>query len=269
MYGRFGVPGCDDRTSPVPDGSATLDVDGLHPLDGSAPVSDLVEFESNEAYCAVTLDDGGANVMSPDMLGALNDALDRAEAEEQTVLIAGREGTFSGGFDLGVFEESPEAIFEMLRAGAETTERLLSFPHPVVVACTGHAVAMGLFLLLSGDERIGAAGDFALQANEVEIGLTLPHFATELCRHRLAPAHFSRATILAEPYSPEEAVEAGMLDRVVPEEAVVSRARDKAASLTRLDVGSHTATKRRVRADALSRLREGIEADVEDWQSRF
>ena len=138
-----------------------------------------------------------------------------------------------------------------------------------MVACTGHAIAMGLFLLLSGDERIGAAGDYTLQANEVEIGLTLPHFATELCRNRLTPAHFSRATILAEPYSPEEAVVAGMLDRVVPRGEVVDRAREKAESLTRLDVESHTATKRRVRAEALDRLREGIEADVEDWRSRF
>lgn len=232
-------------------------------------MSDLVSFATEADYSTITLDDGKANVMSTGMLSAIDDALDRAEAEGKTVVIAGRDGMFSGGFDLGVFEEGEEALFEMLKAGAETAERVLSFPHPVVVACTGHAVAMGLFILLSGDERIGAAGDYTLQANEVEIGLTLPHFATELFHHRVAPAHVSRATVLAEPYSPEEAVAAGMLDRVVPADEVVERAREKAQSLTRLDVESHTATKRRVRSRALQRLREGIEADVEDWQSRF
>lgn len=230
---------------------------------------DSVTFETEADYSTITLDDGKANVMSPDMLAAINDALDRAEAEEQTVVIAGREGTFSGGFDLGVFEEGLEALLEMLKAGAETAERVLSFPRPVVIACTGHAVAMGLFLVLAGDERIGAAGDFVLQANEVEIGLTLPRFATELFRQRVAPAHFSRATVLAEPYAPEEAVEAGMLDRAVPAGEVVERARGKAESLARLDLAAHEATKRRVRAEALSRLREGIEADVEDWKARF
>lgn len=232
-------------------------------------MSEAVTFEAGGEFSTITLDDGKANVMSTETLAAIDDALDRAEAEGRAVLLEGRDGMFSGGFDLDVFDEGEAALFEMLKAGAETAERLLSFPRPVVVACTGHAVAMGLFLVLAGDERIGAAGEFTLQANEVEIGLALPRFATELCRQRLAPADFSRATILAEPYSPAEAEAAGMLDEVVPATEVRSRAREKAASLTRLDLEAHEETKRRVRAEALERLREAIEADVDEWEEEY
>lgn len=232
-------------------------------------MSDAIAFEAGEAFSTITLDDGGANVLSTERLAAVNDALDRAEAADQPVVIAGREGTFSGGFDLGTFEEGGDALFEMLEAGAETAERLLSFPTPVVVACTGHAVAMGLFAVLSGDLRVGAAGDYTLQANEVEIGLTIPRFATELCRQRLTPAALSRATILAEPFEPVEAQAAGILDHVVPAGDVVERAREEAAALDRLDPEAHTASKLRVREETLARVREGIEADIDDWQEAY
>src|SRR5215212_5979254 len=101
------------------------------------------------------MDDGKANVMSLPMLQALNGALDRAQADSATVVLTGRSGMFSGGFDLAVFKTDPQALLAMLEAGARMAERVLSFPLPVVAACTGHAIAMGAFLLLSADVRIG------------------------------------------------------------------------------------------------------------------
>jgi enoyl-CoA hydratase len=62
----------------------------------------------------------------------------------------------------------------MLERGFQLALRLLDHPAPVVIACNGHAVAMGLFLLLSGDYLIGVDGPFRLVANEVAIGLTMP-----------------------------------------------------------------------------------------------
>src|SRR5690606_7888480 len=110
---------------------------------------------------------------------------------------------------------------------------------------------------------------YKIHANEVEIGLTLPRFATEMCRQRLTPQAFQRATILAQPYTPEQAVAAGFLDRLVPKEALLVAAREEAQGLARLNRGAHTATKARVREEALKRLREGIEADIEEWKARF
>ena len=149
----------------------------------------------------------------------------------------------------------------MLRAGFELAERLLSFPTPVLMVCTGHAVAMGVFLLLSGDYRIGAAGPHKITANEVAIGLTMPRVAVEICRQRLAPAQFNRAVILAEVFAPDDAVTAGFLDRVVPVPELRDVAGSVAGELSGLDMTAHAATKLRVRAPALAAIRAGIEAD--------
>jgi len=176
----------------------------------------LVSYQLEGSIATITMDDGKVNALSVQMLTELGAALDRATADRAVVVLTGRDGLFSAGFDLAVLRGGGSDASGMLRAGFELAERLLSFPTPVLIACTGHAVAMGVFLLLSGDYRVGAAGPYKITANEVAIGLTMPRAAVEICRQRLTPAHFNRAVVLAEVFSPDDAVAAGFLDRVVP-----------------------------------------------------
>ena len=116
------------------------------------------------------MDDGKVNALSPQMFTEINAAFDRAESDRAVVVLTGREGVFSGGFDLPLLRAGGPDSIAMLRSGFELAERTLSFPMPVVIACTGHAMAMGVFLLLSGDYRVGAAGPYKYSANEVAIG---------------------------------------------------------------------------------------------------
>jgi enoyl-CoA hydratase len=225
-------------------------------------MGELVRYEEVEGIASITMDDGKANVLSFAMFDELNGALDRAEASGATVVLAGRDGRFSGGFDLAVLTGFTEDSARLLRTGFELSHRLLAFPRPVVIACTGHAYAMGSFLVLSGDYRIGASGaDHRITANEVAIGMTLPRAALEVCRQRLTAAHFERATVLAEIFSPESAVEAGYLDALVPEGQLLNAARAKAAGLAALDAAAHAATKLRARESMLAALRAAIEED--------
>ena len=230
----------------------------------------LVRYEKQDAVSTITLDDGKVNALSPAMFGALNAALDRAESDGSVVLITGRAGRFSGGFDLGVFSRGREASVEMLLAGARTARRLLAFPAPVVIASSGHAIAMAAFLLTTADLRIGVSeAGTRICANEVEIGLTVPHFAVELCRQRLTPSAFQRALDLAHVFPPDEAVRAGFLDEVVPAADLSRVAQERALALAKLMRDAHTATKSRVRAQALAALDAAIESDLEDWNQRL
>ena len=147
---------------------------------------ELATCTIDQSLCTIVLDDGKANAMSTRMIEQISAALDRAEAAQATVILTGRAGVFSGGFDLGVFKAGGDGVVEMLSAGAALAERMLSFPLPIVIACSGHAMAMGLFVVLCGDYRIGLADDTrVLRANEVAIGLTMPLFAVEVLRQRL------------------------------------------------------------------------------------
>jgi len=224
-----------------------------------------VRYAVDGAVATITMDDGKVNVLSSAMLGDINAALDRAQADTDVIVLGGRPGVFSAGFDLPVLREGGDAAGSMLRAGFDLAERLLSFPAPVVIACSGHAIAMGAFLVLSGDFRVGAAGPYKITANEVAIGLTLPRAAVEICRQRLSPAHFNRATITAEVYAPAQAVEAGFLDQVVDAAELDQAVRSAASQLAQLDLAAHSATKLRARKATLHAVHEAIGLDSADY----
>lgn len=226
-------------------------------------MASLVRYELDDSIATLTLDDGRKNLVSPAMLRDIHLALDRAAADRAVVLLTGAGTTFSAGFDLGVMGSGREQALAMVRGGFELAERMLAHPFPVVVACNGHAIAMGAFLLLSADYRIGADGPFRIVANEVAIGLTMPRPAVELMHHRLTPACFQRATLLAEAFAPREAVAAGFLDRVVAADDLRREARDFALGLRTLSMDAHAASKARARQAVLEAVRAGIAADFE------
>ena len=142
----------------------------------------LATYQPEDAFATVTMDDGKVNAMSPRMLGDVNAALDRAEADQAVVVLRGREGIFSAGFDLQLLRAGGSDAVSMVKAGFELAERLLSFPTPVVISCTGHAIAMGAFILVSGDYRLGPGGPYRFTANEVALGITMPHATVEILR---------------------------------------------------------------------------------------
>jgi len=226
----------------------------------------LVEYRLDKdaapaPIATITMDDGKVNAISPAMLGEVNAALDRAAADGAVVVLSGRDGVFSAGFDLTVLRGGGADAPAMVRGGFELALRVLSFPLPVVIACTGHAVAMGAFLLLSGDYRVGAAGPYRLMANEVAIGLTLPRAAIEIMRQRLTPACLNRAALLAEPFTPDTAVAAGFLDRVVEPADVAATAREMAVTIAGLDLAAHADSKLRTRHATFEAIRAGMAGD--------
>ncbi len=223
---------------------------------------ELVTYRRADLVSTITMDDGKVNVFSIAMLRELHGAFDQAERDGTVVLLSGRPGCFSAGFDLGVFQGPPEDALVMLRLGATLAERILSFPSPVAVACTGHAFPAGAFLLMAADTRIGTDGPFKLGLNEVRIGLTLPWFAIVLARHRLSPAHFDHAAVTGTMFDPRTAREAGLLDAVVDAGEFHVAATAAADDLATLDRAAHAATKLRARRDVLAELRTAIESEL-------
>ncbi len=225
-------------------------------------MSEPVRYERTDAIATITMDDGKVNAFSIAMLQALHEAFDRAMQDGCVVLLRGRDGCFSAGFDVNVFAEGRERTVEMLTLGATLTERVLSFPRPVLAACTGHAFPAGAFLLLAADCRLGVEGPFKIGLNEVSIGLTVPLFAIEIARQRLHPAYFDRTVVNATMYSPTEAMTAGFLDRVLAASELGAESLAAARALAELDATAHAATKLRARAGALGALRGAIETEL-------
>lgn len=229
----------------------------------------IVTLSVAGSIATISLDDGKANALSPTLLEELNAALDLAERDHQVVVLKGREGIFSGGFDLSVIGRGTDDSLALARAGSELTSRLLDFPTPVLAASRGHAIAMGAFLLLSCDFRIGVSGDFKYGLNEVAIGMTMPYAGIELARERLNAAFTDRAVNNAEIFAPEEAVAAGFLDRAVTPQDFDKAVLEQADRLAALDMTAHKNTKRKLRQSFLQRLAQARERDLTDFKTLF
>jgi enoyl-CoA hydratase len=222
-----------------------------------------VTYELQDRVAVVTIDDGKANAISHDIAAGVHDALTRARDEAGAVVLAGRPGRFSAGFDLATMTSSDEAARHLLTAGAELGLEIFEYPKPVVIACTGHALAMGAILLFCSDIRIGAEGPFKIGLNEVAIGMPVPRFAVDLGRDRLTKAAFTRAINHATVYDPESALVAGFLDRVVPAEETVAAAVSEAAELAeRLNPDGFATTRVNCRGDLADRVRHEMAADI-------
>ncbi len=224
----------------------------------------LVTLDINRSVATLSMDDGKRNALSPSMFDEIYAALERAERERAAVVITGREGVLSAGFDLKVMKAGGVQAVKILRAGYALTARLLSFPTPVVIASPGHAYAMGAFMLLSGDYRFGVPGPYTYVANEVAIGLPMPRVACEVLRLRLNPAARERAVTLSEQFTPEQALEVGFIDALVPIEQLLDSAQEKARALLELDPEAHAISKKRLRADTLKNIRSSLPLDLKD-----
>lgn len=224
-------------------------------------MSELVSYSFSDGIARLGLDNGKVNALSPALFEAFDAALDRAEQDRAVVVISGKPGIFSGGYDLQVMTSSPAAARELVATGSTLSRRLLSHPYPVVAVCTGHAIAKGAFLLLSADYRIGVEGPFKIGLNEVAIGMTMHHVGIELARARLTHSAFTRSVINAELFSPADAVAAGFLDRVVAAEELEAEAIAMATQLTKLNMTAHRNTKLKTRRALLELLDQSIAED--------
>lgn len=218
-----------------------------------------VSTDIQDGIAHIKMDDGKANAFSHEHIAALNDALDKAEADAKAIVVSGRPGRFSGGFDLKVMQSAtPDEVSNLVNEGGRLNLRVFENKLPSVMAVTGHAMAQGAFFLLSGDTRIGARGEFKIGLPETAISMILPQFGIELPRARLNPKYHTAALIQAENFDPELAVEAGFLDKIVEPEVLIETALTTAGMLGALPQQSYAGNKRLIRKPYIDAIRASL-----------
>lgn len=221
-------------------------------------------YELRGPVAVVRMDDGKVNAISFDMLAALSAALVKAEAEAKAVVLTGRPGQFSAGFDLKVMMSSAEAAVRLVTEGAELFMRLYEHPLPIVAAVSGNAIAGGALLAATADVRVGTRGAFKIGLNEVANGMTMPILAHELARDRLDPRHLLAATLFARLYDPEAAREVGWLDETQDADALEARALAAATELAKLPAQAYARSKASLRRETIRHIRETLAADLKE-----
>jgi enoyl-CoA hydratase len=204
-----------------------------------------VDTRQVDGVVVATMDDGKVNVLSGEVIDGIRSAVAVATESGRPLVIAGRDGCFSAGFDLAVMRGDRHLASALFADGAHLYREIIEAPVPIVVSCTGHALAGGALLLLSADYRVGRSGPYRVGLNEVSIGMALPGFAVAMATHRLDRRHLTAVTMFSEVVDPDRAVDLGFLDVTVDDP--LPTACSFAASLAQLPGEAFAVTKRRIR----------------------
>ena len=211
---------------------------------GETIVSELI-FAKNEHIAVVTLNRPDArNALSPELLGRLAVTWEeiKSDADIRVVVLTGSAGsTFCAGFDLALSisllnkTREPEttwdkALFDDWTIAHKATLRGFDIERPLIVAANGHAIAGGMELLLAGDLRV-VASEAKLGLSEVKLGLIPGMGGTATIRHKMSPAVAAEMLLTSNPINAEKALEAGLLNRVVPADKVLSTAMELASAI--------------------------------------
>ena len=197
------------------------------------------------------------NRFHPEMLAAIDDALDEVEGREgpAAVVITGEGKFFSNGLDLDYLGSAPEGdpakiLVDVHRLFA----RLLGFPTATIAALNGHVFAAGAMLALACDQRVMREDRGFLCLPEVDLGIPFTPGMNALIAGRLSPATAHEAMLTGRRYGGHDAVDAGIVDAAVAEDAVVSEATARAAELAGKPRDAVAAIKGRLYEDALAAL---------------
>jgi enoyl-CoA hydratase len=221
----------------------------------------VISYNVEGTLAVLHIDDGKANALGTAALDSLQSALDEAERDGATaVILKGRPGVFSSGFDLEEVRSDPTRREAIRLKFVDLLIRLFEYERPVIVACTGHALAAGAALLLVADRRIGIGGRFKLGFNEAAIGVPISGVTVELARYRM-PMPWFESLISGQTFDPERAVPAGLLDSVVgSEQELADGAEELAQQLGK--VGPAVFRQMKGLARALPAERARIERDL-------
>ncbi|MDP4024722.1 enoyl-CoA hydratase-related protein [Methylobacterium sp. NEAU 140] len=201
---------------------------------------------------------GRRNALDRATYAALGAALAEADRDAgvRAVVLTGAGGCFTAGNDIADFRdvESKDAATEGDSPGLTFLRALRACAKPVVAAVEGHAVGIGVTLLLHCDlAYAGAGARFRLPFTA--LGLSPEGGSSHLLPLVAGTKRAAELLLLGEPFTAEAAREAGLVNAVVAEGAALETALDRARALAALPPASIAATKRA--------LRRGLDAAVD------
>ena len=215
-----------------------------------------VTLDIQDGVALIKMDDGKKNVITVSALEGIHAAFDKAEADAKSIVFAGRPGSFCAGFHMPtILGDDVDAKMALATGGQRLAVRLWSCPAPVLAACTGHGFTIGAIWMSCCDTRVGELGDFLIGLNESKLGVPLPDWALVPLKERIRPNEWIPAIAQSRLYDPKAAVEAGLLDEVVPAGQAIDRACALAAEFGAFPNGAYGANKLRMRRDSVELMK--------------
>jgi len=184
-----------------------------------------VDFMADQGVGLISLNRAPANAYDWDMLKDLRDAVRRVREDGAVRVAVVRSALpkfFCSGADISTLKDSDRAAFaNFLTVAHETVDMITRTPKLFIAAIAGHCIGGGLELALCCDFRFAAAGKYRLGLAEVNLGLSPGMGGTQRLPRLIPKSRALHMMVTGDPVGPNEALQAGIVDRVIAEENFV------------------------------------------------
>lgn len=230
------------------------------------------QVERLDEIAVIRIDRPPVNAIDLEFAREADQVLERviSSSDAAAVVMVGTGTSFSAGLDLKRVptygpEEQRALITTLNRAGG----RLYGSKIPVVGAVNGHAIAGGMILALACDYRVGPDSDSQLGLTEARAGIPFPAVALTILKAELSPDAVRVLTLLCRNVRPKRAQAMGVLDELVPPEAVYDRAVEVARDMAAIPPDAYARIKYQMRDEAIHEIAEiiaeGKDPMLESW----
>lgn len=222
----------------------------------------------------ITLDRGRSNALNREMITELNDMFKSISNDPNIsgVIITGKENFFSAGLDLielyGYSEAEAESFWHLF---LNFTANITAFKKPLVAAINGHSPAGGCVIALACDYRVMAEGKSIIGLNEVPVGIIVPNSIFNLYSFWLGKAQAARSLLEGKLFTPEEALQIGLIDELVNPASIITAAERKIRKLMAMERNTWEQSKLNIRQDLIASTSkdqtETLQTMLKQWWS--
>ena len=232
------------------------------------PTEPILIVERNEGVLEVTLNrPQSGNALSPELAQALADLANKCVGDKsiRAVIVTGAGRMFCAGGDLSAFAgagDKSHALLLGMTAGVHTAvSRFARMNAPVITAVNGMAAGGGFSLAISGDMVLGAESSKYLLAY-TNAGLSPDGSSSWFLPRRVGHARASELMLTNRMLSAAEALDWGLINRVVPDDELMDEARKLAGKLSAGPTLAYGTTKRLLNESLSSTLETQMEYEA-------
>ncbi|XP_037013140.2 enoyl-CoA delta isomerase 1, mitochondrial [Artibeus jamaicensis] len=232
----------------------------------------LVEPDPATGIAVVKLKNPPVNSLSLELLTEFVISLEKLENDKTyrgLILTSDCPGIFSAGLDLTeMCGKNPAHYAEYWKAVQELWLRLYLSNLLLIAAINGASPAGGCLIALTSDYRVLADNPrYTIGLNETLLGIVAPFWFKDTLVNTIGHRASERALQLGILFPPEEALQVGMVDKVVPEDQVQSTALSVMAQWLSIPDHARQLTKNMMRKPTADRLVKQRDSDIQSFVS--